>query len=85
MYNPSPQVKVTTLYDDIILLNTNTGEYLSFNETGRLFWQVLVNTKNEDEALQILLKQVDAPFDTLKESLHRFKDKLLQAGLIEGK
>ncbi|KYG30807.1 PqqD family protein [Priestia endophytica] len=83
MYRSSKQVKVSTLYGDTILLNTNTGEYLSFNETGQLFWQALINNKNEDEALQTLLGQIDASLDTLESSLDKFKDKLLQANLIE--
>jgi len=83
MYRASKQVKVSMLYDDIILLNIHTGEYISFNKTGQLFWKVLINTENEDEALQNLSNQIDAPVDTLKTSLYKFRDELIGAHLIE--
>ncbi|ASB90673.1 PqqD family protein [Bacillus sonorensis] len=83
MYKPSRQVKVSTLYGDIILLNTGTGEYLSFNETGQLFWQAIISTKNEEDALQFLVERIDASIDTLKASFYNFRENLIKADLIE--
>ncbi|MBC6975173.1 PqqD family protein [Bacillus sp. CGMCC 1.60114] len=83
MYRPSSFIKVSELYDEYMLLDTRTGKYLNFNETGNLFWKVLVKEKNEEEMIQHLLEQIDADRTQIERSLSNFTEELLEQGIIE--
>jgi len=83
LYRPSSFIKVSELYDEYMLLDTRTGKYLKFNETGNLFWKVLVKEKNEEEMIQHLLEQIDADRTQIERSLSNFTEELLEQGIIE--
>ncbi len=78
-------VYVQTLADgEAILLDMNSEEYYSLNDSGRYMWQLLDTLPSIDAALEELVRQVsDVDAETLKRDLSEFVDVLNEHEFID--
>jgi len=78
----SPNVLLQEVDDETIVLDIESEEYFSLNETGRVFYELLQEHKNLAEVLQELQNYFDAPKEQLEEDLFAFVKVLDEKKLI---
>ena len=78
-------VHVQTLDDgEAILLDMNSEEYYSLNDTGRYMWQLLESHATIDDALTELVEHVpDEDSETLRRDLIGFVDQLVAHAFVD--
>jgi Coenzyme PQQ synthesis protein D (PqqD) len=76
-----PDVIVTDLEDESVLLNPRTQAMFTLNATGRVVWNSL-ETKDLEAIAAELEAQFEVDFDTAKTDAAELLDALQKAGLI---
>jgi Coenzyme PQQ synthesis protein D (PqqD) len=76
-----PDVIVTDLEDESVLLNPRTQAMFTLNATGRVVWNEL-EAKDLDAIAAELEAQFEVDFDTAKTDAAELLDALQKAGLI---
>lgn len=66
----------------MVLLNLETEEYYSFDETGVRFWNLLASSKSPQEAFDIMQDEYDVDPTVLNEELRTFFSSLVENGLV---
>ncbi len=76
-----PDVIVTDLEDESVLLNPRTQAMFTLNATGRVVWNEL-EAKDLDEIAAELESQFEVDFDTAKTDAAQLLEALQKAGLV---
>ncbi len=77
------EIKVSRLYGDMMLLDTRNGNCFEINNTGQIFWKELLSDNNEEKISENISRKFNAPSESVKLSLGRFKDELIKNDLVE--
>lgn len=81
---PNPDVVATELSDgQLVLLNINTGEYISLNRTAALIWDGIEAGRSPATICSKLMDQFDVTEDHATDSVSRFLQDLAEAGLTQ--
>lgn len=83
MYKIKRNIKCTEIYDNLMLLDTKRGEYFELNETGRIMWNAILKNSNNDDIVNDIEKEIDAPREVLEDALQKFINSLIQKEFIE--
>jgi hypothetical protein len=76
-----PDVIVTDLEDESVLLNPRTQAMFTLNATGRVVWNNL-ETKDIDGIAAELESQFEVDFETAKTDASQLLEELTKAGLV---
>lgn len=68
--------------DEIVLMQIDTGEFFSLQDTGREIWQLVDGARTRDMLLAALGARFDAPEAVLAADLDEFLRTLADAGFI---
>jgi len=83
MYKIKEGIKCTEVYENVMLFDTEKGEYFELNETGKIMWKAMLNNLNDTVIINEIESKIDAPPEILKEAYKRFTNSLIQKGFIE--
>lgn len=79
---PSPDVLVQTLSDEVIFLHLPSEQYYGLDATGTAIYQRLVESDSVAEAHRQLLEEFDVPAERLEADVIRLIGNLLEQGII---
>jgi hypothetical protein len=68
MWSAVPDVLVTDLGDELVLLDPASSEMFSLNDTGRLLWQAL--PAHENDLTTLLEREYDLPHEQAQADVH---------------
>lgn len=78
----TPELVSTMMDDEMVLLNTDTGEYFVLNKVGALIWEQLENAMENSQ----IINEITGKFEVTREQAeHDFKvflNELEEKGLI---
>lgn len=67
----------------LMVLNLETGESCSFNETGRALWLAVQETGSTDSAVERVLAEYDASQERVEADAERLVADMLKGGFFE--
>ncbi|MFI5281248.1 MAG: PqqD family protein [Gemmatimonadales bacterium] len=79
-FAPKPGLIETDLERELVLLDPETRQMFSLNETGRIVWRALGD--DEDELARRLSTHFQAALEDARADVRRLLDELARAGLI---
>jgi hypothetical protein len=79
---PSPDVLVQTLSEEVIFLHLPSEQYYGLDATGAAIYQRLVESDSVAEAHRQLLEEFDVPAARLQADVIRLIGNLLEQGII---
>lgn len=79
-FTPPPHVTVTDLGDDMVLLDSKSGEMFALNESGRCIWYAL--GRGEAAASAALVEAFDVTPERARADVRALLDELVEAGLV---
>ena len=82
-FRPKPRVLVRRLDAQAVLLDLDTTQYFSLNDTGRRVWELLAEGHTVAAALDVLATEFEAPLPTLTDDVEVLVGELEAAGLLE--
>lgn len=68
--------------EEAIIINTNTGEYYSLNDTGTRFWELLNGQRSIAECAQVIASEYDAHLTEVEADLLELATEFKTEGLI---
>jgi hypothetical protein len=68
--------------EEAIIINTNTGEYYSLNDTGTRFWELLDGQRSIAECARVIAAEYDAPLREVEADLLELATEFKKEGLI---
>jgi len=71
------------LEDELILLDTEKGQYFSLNEVGSRMWTLLQQGKDLEGVLNDMLQEYEVEESKLRADLAKFVDKLTSQGFLQ--
>ena len=77
-----PDVLLSELGGESVLLNLATERYFGLDGTGTRIWQVLTTSGTVQAAYRTLLEEYDVGAETLERDLTELLDQLVEAGLL---
>ena len=80
-YEPNPSVIETELPGELILLDPETQEMFSLNESGRAIWRA-VPGRSVDEVATLLVSEYEVEEDAAREDVRGLVARLAEAGLL---
>lgn len=69
--------------DEMVLLDTASGEYFGLDGTGAVIWQHMGENKSLNAVHATMLDMYDVDAEQLENDIVTFVQKLLDAGLVE--
>jgi Coenzyme PQQ synthesis protein D (PqqD) len=78
-----PDVLVSEVGGEMVLLNLKTEQYFGLDETGAQMWKTLTTSTSFKQALDRLLGEYDAEPPVLEHDLNELVSNLVQHGLLE--
>lgn len=83
-FRPNPDVVVTTLDDgESVLLDLNTRQYYSLNDTGTRVWELLKEGRDVDAIARALTEEWDVSYNEARTYTRTFLNELREEGLVE--
>lgn len=79
-FMPAPEVVVTDLGDDLVLLNSRSGEMFALNEAGRCIWYALGG--GQAAAAAALIDAFDVTPERARADVRALVNELVEAGLV---
>jgi hypothetical protein len=79
--SPNPEILVTDLDDELVLLNPRTQAMFTLNGTGRVVWQNLGKASPEEIAEKIV-EQFEIDLATAQQDTENLLETLKAAGLL---
>ena len=80
--NYSPAAAYQTVGEEAIIININTGEYYSLNDTGTRFWELLDGQRSIAECARVIAAEYDAPLGEVEADLLELAAEFKKEGLI---
>lgn len=75
---------ITTLEDEVVLLNLSTDKYHRLNHVGATIWRTLEKQASTvDEIVAAVQNEFDVSASQCEQDVHQFIDKLLTANLVK--
>ena len=68
--------------NDLVTLNTSSGEYFTFNSIGRIIWLSIAEGKAMDQLVENIALEYDVEKAKVQADVEIFIDKLIESGLI---
>lgn len=81
--NIPAHVYVTTVDEEIVLLNTRTNKYFALKEVGARAWELLKEKKTLSEIHRVLLGEYEVAADVLEKDILELAEHLLESKLVE--
>ena len=78
----SPSVLTQKVSGEMVLLDTNSEQYLGLNEVGTRIWQLIQDEPDLNSVFEMLLEEYDVEADLLKNDLNQLIAEMNEAGLI---
>ena len=69
--------------DEMVLLDTESGEYFGLDGTGAVIWQHMGENESLREVYEAMLEMYDVKPEQLENDIITFVQKLLDAGLVQ--
>ena len=79
----SKNVFAQEIDEETIILDSETQEYFSINEIGKVIWSLIEEKKNLEEIKAEMLDMYEVPQEQLEKDLLNFIQALEQKGLIK--
>jgi hypothetical protein len=79
----SKNVFAQEIDDETIILDSETQEYFSINEIGKVIWSLIEEKKNLEEIKAEMLEMYEVPEEQIEKDLLNFIQALEQKGLIK--
>ena len=79
----SKNVFAQEIDEETIILDSETQEYFSINEIGKVIWSLIEEKKNLEEIKAEMLDMYEVPEEQLEKDLLNFLQALEQKGLIK--
>ena len=79
----SKNVFAQEIDEETIILDSETQEYFSINEIGKVIWSLLEEKKNLEEIKAEMLDMYEVPEEQLEKDVLNFLQALEQKGLIK--
>ena len=79
----SKNVFAQEIDDETIILDSETQEYFSINEIGKVIWSLIEEKKNLEEIKAEMLDMYEVPEEQIEKDLLNFIQALEQKGLIK--
>ena len=83
MYGLKPGVSFTEVENEGIVVDTNTGTYVSVNGTASAMLKALVAHRERESALEDLLQKLEVDREVLEQDLDSVVARLTELGLVE--
>lgn len=75
-------VMATNLGDELVMMDTQSGNYITLNDLGRVIWDKLEQPISVHDLIQYLLSKYNVTEAQCKTETHAFLQKLQIQGLI---
>ena len=82
-YRPTPDALFATLSDGAVVLDIQTKQYFSLNETGARVWALIREGHEVGDIISTLLDEYDVTCEAAKEAVTSLVDSLVGEKLIE--
>ena len=79
----SKNVFAQEIDEETIILDSETQEYFSINEIGKVIWSLIEEKKNLEEIKAEMLDMYEVPQEQIEKDLLNFIQALQQKGLIK--
>ena len=80
---PAADISWRDIKDELVVLNTHSGEYFVFNDTGRTIWFAIIEGKSEDDIAKQIVREYDVKSEAdVYEDIRTFVDKALKNNLL---
>jgi hypothetical protein len=80
--NTPSDILYEVLEDEVVLLNLSTERYYILDDIGTRMWQVIVEHRSLDKAVQQLMSEYDVDETTLRRDLTTLIDQLVEHKLL---
>ncbi len=80
--HPKPNLLMTEVEGEAVLLDLESSYYFSLNETGTHIWRAIEKGKNEDEIIVSILAEWDVEREEATRTVNAFFDALIEEGLV---
>ena len=77
------QLLVTTLGDELVMMDTENGNYISINNIGRTIWEKIAHPIAVKDLIEFLLNKYNVAEDQCTEETFSFLEKLNEQHLIQ--
>jgi hypothetical protein len=77
------QISWNQVKGEIFVIDTISGEYHTFNETGNLIWKAITKQATFNDIIKKLTSKYNIDNHKAAEELKRFIDKLIRIGLLK--
>jgi hypothetical protein len=81
----SPDVLAAKLATDTVLLDMRTKNYFQLNATAARAWQALERGLSEDQVVDELCAEFDAPRETVEAEIRQLLEALMARGLVRSR
>lgn len=71
-----------TLASETVLLNIETGHYYGMDEVGGRFFTALRDSRNVGTAVDLLIREFEAPPEQIRADMLRYCGELVEHGLV---
>jgi predicted Rdx family selenoprotein len=78
----TPELVSTMMDDEMVLLNTDTGEYFVLNKVGALIWEQLESAAENSQIINEITKRFEVTREQAEHDFKGFLNELEEKGLI---
>jgi hypothetical protein len=81
---PAEHVRANVTDDGLVILDIDKGEIFSANVVAARIWNLLMDGKSEQEAVDAIVAEFDAPRETVERDAKAFIESLVSKSLVDG-
>ena len=83
MYSIKENLIIRKIEHKYVIINMESGEIITFEGTGNIFFETLLESKNELKMLEYLIEKYEVEEKILKEDIAEFLQSLLEKNIIQ--
>lgn len=83
MYSIKENLIIRKIEHKYVIINMESGEITTFEGTGNIFFETLLESKNELKMLEYLIEKYEVEEKILKEDIAEFLQSLLEKNIIQ--
>ena len=83
MYSINENLIIRKIEHNYVIINMESGEITTFEGTGNIFFETLLESKNELKMLEYLIEKYEVEEKILKEDIAEFLQSLLEKNIIQ--
>jgi hypothetical protein len=80
---PAEHVRANVTDDGLVILDIDKGEIFSANVVAARIWNLLMDGKSEQEAVDAIVAEFDAPRETVERDAKAFIESLVSKSLVD--